>query len=191
MQESDMLTDNKRMRRSIRLQGYDYSQECAYFITICTYNRKCLFGEIVESGRDTKYCSLTKSGKIVETCWNDIPHHFPHVLLDEYVVMPNHIHGIIVITNNSVRFRNSKPRQKNDFQHIIPCSIGSIVRGFKIGVTKWFWANTAVHAVWQRNYYEHIIRDEKSLQDIREYIVNNPVKWDEDENNIHVHVPKL
>lgn len=96
--------------------------------------------------------------------------------------MPNHVHGIIIITNN-VGAQNFVPPQ-NQFQKIIPRSIGSIIRGYKTGVTKSFRQNTDIHNVWQRNYYEHIIRNENILDKIREYIINNPLQWQFDRENL-------
>ena len=144
---------DKHHRRSIRLQGYDYSQPGIYFITICTKNHECLFGEILNGEM-----RLNEFGKIAHQCWLEIPQHFPHVQLDEFVVMPDHIHGIIVLNNIVVvvvGVQNIEPLQnQNAYQHIIPRSIGSIIRGFKIGVTKKFRQNTDIYVVWQRNYYE-------------------------------------
>jgi len=176
-------------RRSIRLQGYNYSQAGAYFITIVTNNRECLFGEIKNGTM-----ILNDTGKIAQQCWLEIPNHFPNAELDEFVIMPNHIHGIIVLNNivgvqnnagvqNDVGVQNFEPLQKqNQYQKIIPKSVGSIVRGFKIGVTKWFRHNIKIYIVWQRNYYEHIIRTEDDLKRIRQYIIDNPLNWKSDEN---------
>src|SRR5690606_5266060 len=120
-----------------------------------------------------------------------IPNHYPHAGLDAFVVMPNHIHGIIVIrrgvaadgarvdavgANDHSPLRRDMPRSPSK-------TIGSIVRGFKIGVTKWFRGNTDVHDVWQRNYYEHIVRNERSLNRIRRYILENPARWHTDRAN--------
>ena len=165
-------------RKSIRLKEYDYSQSGAYFITICTQNRKWLFGNIVEA---KDYSPVTKMilndpGGMVEKCWNEIPKHFPNVELDEFVIMPNHVHGIVVI----VGVQNVEPR-RNRYQHIIPRSIGSIVRGFKIGVTKRFREKSPEISEWQRNYYEHVIRDDDDLNRVREYIQNNPRNWTTDD----------
>ena len=125
-------------------------------------------------------------------CWNEIPEHFKHAQLHEYVIMPNHIHGIIELSDIiPVGAKNFSPLQmpqqsplqmpQQSPQPIIPSSpsktIGSIVRGFKIGVTTWMRQNTDIYNVWQRNYYEHIIRNEKSYVRIAEYIINNPAKW--------------
>lgn len=126
---------------------------------------------------------LNDYGKIAEQCWNDIPKHFPNAIMDEFVIMPNHIHGIIILNNNGliIGAKNFSPQQ-NERPRGTTQSIGSIVRGFKIGVSKWFRQNSNIHSVWQRNYYEHIIRNEIELNKIREYILNNPLNWKTDEN---------
>jgi putative transposase len=191
-------------RRSIRLNGYDYSRPGYYFITICIHNpTKRLFGDVVKGTM-----ILNDAGKMVQRCWLEIPEHYRHVELDEFQVMPNHLHGIIVINEhvdstaggiqNGVqnidgvqnieplpKCQNRYPRilNRNRYQHIIPGSIGSIMRGFKIGVTKWFRAADPEFDVWQRNLYDHIIRDEKSLRRIRKYIRDNPEKWAVDHDN--------
>jgi len=180
-------------RRSIRLQGYDYAQAGAYYITICVRKRECLFGEIVDGEM-----RLNDAGRMVQKCWDDIPVHFPHVELDEFVVMPNHVHGIVLIINtvaanatvdanatvgpniDVVRAKNFSPQQQ---PRGTSKTIGSIIRGFKIGVTKWMRQNTVIHNVWQRNYYEHIIRDKDDLDRIREYILRNPAQWESDQEN--------
>ncbi|SEF46589.1 transposase [Nitrosomonas ureae] len=181
----DTMTYNPTIhhRRSIRLQGYDYSQAGAYFITVCTHNRMPLFGEIVDG-----VMALNTAGQIVEKCWCAIPEHFPQVTLDGFVVMPNHVHGIITVgANNHLPLHylplpfNETPTQLNKtprpLQHR---TIGSMVRGFKIGVTRWFHANTNINLVWQRNYYEHIIRNEDAYLKIAEYIQTNPQRWETD-----------
>jgi REP element-mobilizing transposase RayT len=169
-------------RRSIRLQRYDYSCAGAYFVTICTLNRECLFGEMEDGAM-----RLNDAGKVVEECWQEIPSHFPQVELDEFVVMPNHVHGILVIGESGVaveerandRAKNFSPLRKRPAG--TSRTIGSVVRGFKIGVTKWMRQAHPIHAVWQRNYWEHIIREEVELEQIREYIRNNPVRWELDQ----------
>ncbi|WP_107788026.1 transposase [Nitrosomonas ureae] len=165
-------------RKSIRLQGYDYSQAGAYFITICTHDRMPLFGEIVDG-----VMVLNTAGQIVEKCWGAIPEHFPQVTLDEFVIMPNHVHGIITIGTN-VGANDYLPLPSNEtprpLQHGTSRTIGSMVRGFKIGITRWFRANTDIHTVWQRNYYEHIIRNEDAYLKIAEYIQTNPQRWETD-----------
>ncbi|HHT9135222.1 MAG TPA: transposase [Candidatus Avalokitesvara rifleensis] len=166
-------------RRSIRLKGYDYSQAGAYFITICVKDRKCLLGEVIDGE-----IILSAIGKIIEKCWVEIPKHFPHVQLDRYVIMPNHIHGIIEILGNYVGVEDIQPLQRiNRYQKVIPKSLGSVVRGFKVGVVKWCRQNQYKHFAWQRNYYEHILRNKDELNCIREYIINNPLHWQFDREN--------
>ena len=162
-------------RRTIRLKGYDYTQAGAYHVTICVQDRKCLFGDI-QNGEMV----LNDIGKTVNNCWIEIPKHFPRVTLDEYIVMPNHLHGIIVIVgaNDYSPLQNMKSIQH---PHGTSKTIGSVIRGFKIGVIKWARQNTNIKNIWQRNFYEHIIRNEKDLNCTREYIVNNPAEWEEDE----------
>jgi len=176
-------------RRSIRLQGYDYSQAGALFVTICTNNRENLFGDIVAGAMQ-----LNNAGQMVERCWVDIPVHFPSVELDEFVVMPNHVHGIIVLTDaiatvgekdiwaKDVRAKDVSPLRVNRPAGTSG-TIGSIVRGFKIGVTKWFRQQTSIHEVWQRNYWERIIRNETERDRFREYTRNNPARWEQDKLN--------
>jgi len=201
-------------RRSIRLQGYDYSKPGYYFITICIHDMKqYLFGDIVDG-----IMVNNEFGEFAKRCWQEIPKHFPIVCLDEFVIMPNHIHGILrlnaldVGVQNIEPLRNAsnqhiEPRQyasnqhiesrqyasnqnfepkrnaSNRYQHIIPGSIGSIIRGFKIGVTKLVRQQIPNMVLWQRNYYEHIIRDAYSLFQIRKYIRKNPKQWHDDSNN--------
>jgi REP element-mobilizing transposase RayT len=166
-------------RHSIRLKGYDYSQPGAYFVTIVTHLRQCLFGEIANNEM-----ILNDYGKISEQCWNDIPKHYPNAITDEFVIMPNHIHGIIILNDNGsiVGAKNFSPLLQNERPRGTTQTIGSIVRGFKIGVTKWFRQNSNIYSVWQRNYYEHIIRNEIELNNIRKYILNNPLNWKTDKN---------
>ena len=178
----------KHHRRSIRLKGYDYSQAGLYFITICCKNKAYLVGNIsVEGENIPPKMILNNAGKIAEECWLDIPKHFPNVILHEHIIMPNHIHGIIeLVVEKNVSPYNEKNnaeyfRKSTKYALAVRCSpsktIGSVVRGFKIGVTKWFRANTDIDTVWQTNYYECIIRNEQSFQNISHYIINNPVKW--------------
>lgn len=170
-------------RRSIRLRGYNYSQAGAYFITVCAQNRERLFGDIADG-----QMVLNDAGRMATKCWNEIPLHFPDITLDAFVVMPNHVHGILVITDtvgakNTVGAKKFSPLQSDQRPHGTSKTIGSIIRGFKIGITKWMRTHTHVHDVWQRNYYEHIIRNDDELNRIREYIINNPAKWDLDREN--------
>ena len=186
MNDKPKYNPNIHHRRSIRLKGYDYSQAGLYFITICCHNRICRFGAVVDGKM-----ILNDAGIIADSCWLEIPKHFPNAVLHEYIIMPNHVHGIITVGANNVGANdylplpsNETPIQSNEpprpLQHGTSRTIGSMVRGFKIGVTRWFRANTDIHAVWQRNYYEHIIRNEDAYLAIAEYIQTNPQRWETD-----------
>lgn len=170
------LYRNKYRIDSTRLKDWDYSSSGYYFITICTKNKKCFFGD-VEDG-DVRF---TRIGEAANRYWQEIPVHFRNVKLDEYIVMPNHVHGIIIITNDNVETQNvaSLQSKRNKFG---PQSnnLASIIRGYKIGVKKWSTIN-GINFAWQPRFHEHIIRSEESLQKIREYILNNPIKWELDE----------
>ncbi|MCP9441172.1 MAG: hypothetical protein NNA20_01135 [Nitrospira sp.] len=171
-------------RRSLRLKGYDYSRPGAYFVTIVTQNRACLFGEVVDGAM-----RLNEIGKIVRQCWLDIPAHFAHTELDEFVVMPNHVHGIIVIIDGRGTACRAPTEQ---FGRPVTGSIPTVIRSFKSAVTTHITQQrgTPGAPVWQRNYYEHIIRNEGELHGIREYITNNPLQWAMDRehpDNIRAH----
>jgi putative transposase len=169
-------------RRSIRLRGYDYSQAGAYFVTTVVRDRRCIFGDVL----DGEMC-LSDAGQAARECWEAIPEHFPHVELDAFVIMPNHVHGIICIVDDvvgpDVGAKDFSPLPNAPAFRSPSKTVGSIVRGFKIGVTKWVRTHMDVYEVWQRNYYEHIIRDESSLDRIRAYIIENPARWAEDAGN--------
>jgi len=166
-------------RQSIRLKGYDYSSPGFYFVTICIDDGQYQFGNVVN-----KKMYLSSIGEIVQKCWLEIPKHYPNIVLNEFVVMPNHVHGIIeIIVQRSVRAQNLEPvhdllPSQNEFQHIIPKSLGSIIRGFKIGVTKWCRKNNHEYFKWHRDFYDHIIRENDDIDDIRQYIKNNPADWE-------------
>ena len=165
--------NKKFQRRSIRLPEYDYSQDGAYFITLCSFNRQLIFGNIV-SGE----IHLSKIGEIVKKYLEEIPDHFKDVFVDKYAIMPNHIHFIHLI----VGVQNFEPL-RHQYQKIIPRSIGSIIRSFKSSVTRWCRKNDLENFKWQRNYFEHTIRNEEDFIRIREYIMNNPLQWELDEEN--------
>jgi len=174
----------KHHRQSMRLPGYDYSQAGAYYVTIVTHQRDCLFGEIVN-----KEMILNDLGKIADECWRAIPEHFPNVELGAHVIMPNHAHGIIIITDNGRGAALLRPYDQpdiNDKPHKINVksgSLGAIVRSYKSAVSYRIHKEHNATGMWQRNYYEHIIRDEKDLQNKTNYIEANSMLWDEDENN--------
>jgi REP element-mobilizing transposase RayT len=224
-------------RRSIRLQGYDYSRPGAYFVTICLQEKDShLLGEVV-----TGKVQGSRYGEIVLKCWNRLPRHYPNVILDEFVVMPNHVHGIILIgagakivgagLQNRI-FKDVKPARTghdiddmHDFHHIhdmnevhgenimvagndgcagaglqnsivkdekpartmddrciVAYSLSEIIRGFKTFSARRINEFRGISGVpvWQRNYWKHIVRDEGELQRIREYINNNPLRWEKD-----------
>jgi putative transposase len=163
----------KFRRRSIRLPEYDYSKTGAYFITICLFNKDQILGTI-NNGK----IILSEIGMIAKKHLEEIPIHFEDAFVNEYIIMPNHIHFIITI----VGVQNFEPLQ-NNYQKIIPKSIGSIIRSYKASVTRYCRQNGFQKFRWQRNYFEHIIRNEEDLFRIREYIQNNPLQWELDEEN--------
>jgi REP element-mobilizing transposase RayT len=169
----------KHHRRSIRFAGYDYRTSGGYFVTICTAKKRCVFGTI-ENGA----MRLHPYGRMAETCWHALPEHFPNVVLDEFVVMPNHIHGIMIFQESQhVGAQHAAP-----LQNVASGSLGAIVRSFKSAVTRAINIHRAernlapVH-VWQRNFYDRIIRDEKELNDTQRYIIENPQHWETDKNH--------
>ncbi len=161
-------------RRSIRLKEYDYSQAGAYFITLGTHNHICLFGDIVDT-----QMTLNEAGRILHSLWEELPLQYPGVEIDEFVIMPNHIHGIILL---DICSDEENYRRKIE---MAPRPLGEIVRGFKARVTVTLnrFRKSPRTKIWQRNYYEHIIRDYKTLNVIREYIINNPQQWALDREN--------
>ncbi len=167
---------HRHHRRSIRLKGYDYSQEGAYFVTIVTWRRDFLFGEIVNGEM-----ILNEHGQIADECWREIPNHFPHVELGAYVIMPNHMHGIILI-NDDVGARHASPLQKTP-NGVSKGSLGAIIGSYKSAVTRLIGRELNETGIWQRNYYEHIIRNDNDLQNKTDYIEANPLLWEQDHEN--------
>ena len=222
-----------RHRRSIRLRGYDYTQAGVYFITVCVKHRACLFGDVVGG-----VMRLNEAGQRVQSVWDDLPLHYPHLILDAFVVMPNHVHGIVVLKNDAddkgaglkpaptqpetaalsghanvragfkpicteletaallgcanvgagfkpARTEPARTQPTLTKRHDLP----EIVRAFKTFSARRINAlrDAVGTPVWQRNYFEHIIRDEGSLNDIRQYITNNPAQWDLDRENPRWH----
>jgi len=209
---------NRHHRRSIRLKGYDYTQAGAYFVTICTQHRQCLFGEILDTS-----LQLNSAGQMVAKWWGELSNKFPFIETNEYVVMPNHFHGIIVIGDDlrnvgvervniqkaDISKRPDIPKradihkrpdiQKRADTQVCPYKDNDNGNdGVRVGlfeIVQWFktmTTNDYIRGVkqrgwtafsgklWQRNYYEHIIRNEESLEILQEYIVNNPCSWQED-----------
>lgn len=232
---------DKHKRRSIRLKGYDYSAPGAYFITVCTHQRQCLFGQVVAGQME-----LNATGLWVQACWQRLPHQFSGLTLDVFVFMPNHMHGILWLGDTpcgdggdicdggdtpcgdgdhgggaDICDGGDAPRKGEAFGHQVlkqpkvfqpnasplptrtvtpispatrmiapthpigttPGSIAAIIQNFKsistrrINQLQW----SAGRTIWQRNYYEHIIRDERALQNIQNYILNNPLAWEKDQ----------
>jgi REP element-mobilizing transposase RayT len=226
-------TDQRPNRRSLRLKGYDYAQAGAYFVTICTQGRVCLFGEVVDGEM-----RLNAAGAVVDAEWHGLPRRFPGIQTDAFVVMPNHVHGIIHVgarliapgligpgfiapesvwsiqtgvVDHDTDAINSAPTgtmNHNPADAINRATagainratadainratagainraptVGDIVRAFKAVTTRRIRQHGMANFAWQRNYYEHIIRDEASLDGIRAYIVNNPLRWALDREN--------
>ena len=207
----------KYHRKSIRLKGYDYSQSGAYFVTISAYKNQCRFGKIVDDEMQ-----INKAGRIVQKCWNALPSRFEGIALDEFVIMPNHIHGIIFLVGAGIGLpvdsavgvglalpssqsaiaggaaysaevasatKAGSPAPTNQMPGGTSTNptptLGNIIGAFKsvstLNVNRMFALNRK--PLWHRNYYEHIIRDEESLNRIREYIIHNPLNWSIDREN--------
>lgn len=195
----------KHNRRSIRLKGYDYSSAGAYFVTIVAWRREMLFGEIADGEM-----WLNRNGHIVRDAWFDLKNHYRHVELGAFVIMPNHAHGIIVLTDDVGESLNSRggslmlggvilPDESNAGADHVPTNqtrpyyvkskprhgLPEIVRAFKSFSARRInrLRRTDGIPVWQRNYYEHIIRDEREMDNITKYIETNPLRWNDDDEN--------
>jgi len=206
-------------RQSIRLKNYHYSCSGGYFVTIVARNRECNFGII-----DTTEMMVNDAGRMVRSIWNELPEHYPGVDIDAFQIMPNHIHGIILLTNNNhaitptksveagpcacpdrikppyneqtqdnvgqPRHPNGQPRGVAPTAISKPLSLPDVVHRFKTLATKLYIDGVKKNnwppfpgKLWQRNYFEHIIRNEYDLNRIREYIINNPSQWENDIEN--------
>lgn len=171
-------------RKSIRLQNYDYTQEGMYFVTICAHERQMLFGKIVNEKME-----LNSVGKIIESVWKSLPNRFP-VELDTFQTMPNHIHMIIDIVGaihespEPTRAHRDINRAHRDAPLQRRSLLSQIIGYLKMNSSKMIHQIDPNLSVWQRNYYEHIIRNETELNKIREYIQTNPQRWERDRNNI-------
>ena len=187
-------------RQSIRLEGYDYSQAGAYFVTICVRDKRCLLGDVAD-GKSVP----NDLGAVVSESWNWLAERYDYVRMDEWVVMPNHLHGIVLITNEDRR-GGSRTAQGSDGPHheeggsrtaptetdsgrsLGPAKrkpLGRLVGAFKTVSTKCIneIRGSAGAAFWQRNFHEHIVRDQTELNLIREYIAGNPAAWETDREN--------
>lgn len=190
-----MYSDERYHRRSIRLQGYDYSQNGAYVVTICTQDRVSLFGEIIETEM-----VLNDAGRMVETWWLELAHKFPQIDLDTYVVMPNHFHGIVVIVGADLCVCPGPLNRQEDkgahtgapLQEVLPNpSLSQIVRWFKTMTTNEYIRRVNNQEwppfrgrLWQRNFYEQVIRNEATMMTFRDYIITNPGRWADDRENL-------
>lgn len=187
-------------RRSVRLRGYDYAAPGAYFVTLCVRHRRCLFGEVVE-----RRMHRSSIGEAAHRCWQRIPDHVPHVELDAFVIMPNHMHGILLLREeraeasgeegatshqdaasppaSAAASRGLEGRQGSRsaayYARISPAknSLGVVVRTYKGAVTRWCRRNKHPAFAWHRSYYEHSIRHRRALERIRRYIAENPARW--------------
>lgn len=194
-----------RNRRSTRLKGYDYSSNGAYFISIVTQGRSLLFGDVVDSEMH-----LNDAGEMVQRCWEEMPKRFPSIAMDQFIVMPNHMHGVVVIQQPVVDVGTplhqpavgaplDQPavgaplvgaQETGTTTRVAPTRLGDVIGAFKSlttleysrGVDSKGWQSFDKR-LWQRNYHEHIIRNEREFEDIREYIWNNPLAWDLDKEN--------
>ena len=174
---------NRHNRRSIRLPKREYVQPGAYFVTICTKDRMCNFGDVING-----VMVLSEWGAVVQERWQALPLHHPNVSLDVFVVMPNHLHGIVVISDGidmSGRAQQAAPLH-HEGMHILPGSLNAIIRSFKASVTariRKMIGNPFIQ-IWQRNYHEHVIRESSSIDRIRDYFIGNPGRWENDPENL-------
>ncbi|HAH04313.1 TPA: hypothetical protein DCL28_01990 [Candidatus Komeilibacteria bacterium] len=210
-----MIYPNRKLNR---MRGFDYSSDGFYFVTICVKGMVEIFGKIAV-GTDLKSVRsdlqsvrtnapnedqkmiLNEYGEIVEKCWFDLPNHYGNCRLDEFIIMPNHFHGIIEINNNFARNKymhegaGFKPARFKPARTVYPArtaysvraklSLSEIIRGFKTFSSKRInEINKEIEFRWQRSFHDHFIRDQQSLNRIRIYIKNNPKKWVNNRNNL-------
>ena len=160
-------------RRLTRLQSYDYSQDGAYFITVCTRGRLCLFGDVKHDAMQPNQC-----GQAVTDVWNLLSRHFPHVQTFAFSLMPNHVHGVLLFRD--VGEKAACPNRRCQ-RHGLPDVVGSF-KSYSARAVNHI-RDTRGQPVWQRGYYDHVIRSESSLVRIGEYIANNPLQWNLDHDN--------
>lgn len=186
-----MKLDLGKQRKSIRLKGWDYSSPGGYFVTICTHNQEHLFGEIREGKMP-----VNEYVNILRQCWGDLPLHYSNVQLDEFIVMPNHVHGVIImkdIDNMLVGdgFKPSRHPNRTGYKPVPTRQhhgLTEIIRAFKtfsarrINISQ----DTQGRPVWQRSFHDHIIRNDREFDRIRQYIINNPIGWDTDEYDLEL-----
>lgn len=187
----------KKRKNSLRLNNYNYSWAGAYFITICSYKKESLFGKISDHSMQ-----LNNFGKIVQKCWNQIPAKYKNVKIGDFVIMPNHIHCIIWIVEAIHESPETKQTihespYKNGVIRELPLRgerrkmlLSKIIGRFKMNSSKLInnIRNSAGSHIWQRGYYDHIIRNDEDLNNIKQYIQNNPQNWDKDKNNLDAEI---
>lgn len=186
-----------KQRKSNRLKGYDYSKDNLYFVTSCVHDMICCFGDIVVvvgTGRDLSlhepYMNLNEYGKIADKQWYWLGEQYPYIVLHEFIVMPNHIHGIIEINRNAFvgtgrdLSRNNDDRKRTGHDLSLPQpkikSLSELMGAYKTTTSKKIHLAGYAEFAWQRSFHDHIIRDEKSYERISNYIINNPNSWDQD-----------
>jgi len=160
-----------RKRKSIRLREYDYTNPGAYLLTLCSFDKLDLFGRVVDSTVE-----LSQLGQIAEKCWLDLPLHFQNAELDSFIIMPNHFHGILVL---NCRGTACRAQAFEAFSEPVSNSVPTIVRSFKSAVTRRIreLSGDSEMVVWQRGYHEHVIRKAEDINRVREYIMNNALRW--------------
>ncbi len=184
---------NRHHRRSIRLEGYDYASAGAYFVTLVTQGRECLFGEVKDGEMEENHY-----GRIVSETWQWLASQYSYVVVDAFTVMPNHLHGILIILDDGLgrggsrtaptsvgMFAYNGSEHLNSDKPLRPKPLGRLIGAFKTVSAKVINKTRDVPGapVWQRNYYEHIIRDQASPDRISQYISDNPARWAEDPEN--------
>ena len=181
------LYKNKYRIETTRVRGWDYRNAGFYFVTLFTQDRRSTFGDI-----HAGLVHLSTLGEIAHQYWVEIPAHHQGIALDEFVIMPNHVHGILCINHTAVETLHATSLPPHDISKRNPAmsnisprsgSIGAIIRSYKSAVTNWARRHGHRDFVWQTRYFEHIIRNEESFQRIRQYILENPLNWESDQEN--------
>jgi len=190
-----MRSSTIHRRRGLRLKGYDYTMAGAYFVTICTQDRACLFGDVVAGAM-----CLNEAGQMVAALWDGIAARFSSVEIDQFVVMPNHLHGILVLPDAGTSGATTRGTTTRVAPTVVGASLvgapvtgarlGDVVGAFKSLATIGYIDGVKANGwpefrgrLWQRNYYEHIIRDETALNRVRRYVDDNPARWESDDEN--------
>ncbi len=166
---------NKFRMDSTRLKHWDYSLNGCYYVTICTKAGKHFFGQVADG-----QVHLSTMGRVADQFWHEIPHHFADVILDRFVIMPNHLHGILSICKNDRANLSSAemPNAVSTFGPLKPGSLSVVIGSYKSAVTKWCHQNGYSEFGWQPRFHDHGVEDEDSLNEIRDYIGNNPKRWE-------------